>query len=325
MQVKAFITVLLLVAHGTMNAQPVKAYGKLKITGTQLVDKNNKPVVLRGMSFGWHNLWPRFYTAGAVKTLYKDWNCSVVRAAMGIELNNDGYLKNPDFSTTRVKAVVNAAIKEGIYVIIDWHSHNIQQAEAKIFFTEMAATYGKYPNVIYEIYNEPDYETWEEVKKYSIEIIKTIRAIDPDNIILVGSPRWDQDIHLPANDPIKDFDNLMYTVHFYAATHKQWLRNRTDSAISKGLPIFISESAGMEASGDGPMDYIEWKKWIDWMDAKGLSWITWSVSDKNETCSVLKPSAASNGKWKDEDIKESGIKTRGYLRSYPSVRKLKKE
>ena len=324
MQVKAFITILLLVAFATMNAQPVKAYGKLKITATQLVDKNNKPVVLRGMSFGWHNLWPRFYTAGAVKTLYKDWNCSVVRAAMGIELNNDGYLKNPDFSTTRVKAVVNAAIKEGIYVIIDWHSHNIQQAEAKIFFIEMATTYGEFPNVIYEIYNEPDYETWEEVKKYSIEIIKNIRAIDPDNIILVGSPRWDQDIQLPANDPIKNFDNLMYTVHFYAATHKQWLRDRADSAISKGLPIFISESAGMEASGDGPMDYIELKKWIDWMDAKGLSWITWSVSDKNETCSVLKPSAASNGKWKDEDIKESGIKTRGYLRSHPSVRKLKK-
>ncbi len=322
MQVKAFITVLLLVAYATMNAQPVKTYGQLKITGTQLVDKNNKPVVLRGMSFGWHNLWPRFYTAGAVKTLYKDWNCSVVRAAMGIELNNDGYLKNPDFSIARIKAVVNAAIKEGIYVIIDWHSHNIQQAEAKIFFTEMATTYGKYPNVIYEIYNEPDYETWEVVKKYSIEIIKNIRAIDPDNIILVGSPRWDQDIHLPANDPIKGFNNLMYTVHFYAATHKQWLRDRTDTAISKGLPIFISESAGVEASGDGPMDYIEWKKWIDWMDAKGLSWITWSVSDKNETCSVLKPSAASNGKWKEKDIKESGIKTREYLRSYPSVRKL---
>lgn len=315
---------LLLLITSVVSAQPVKRYGQLKITGTQLVDNNGEPVVLRGMSFGWHNLWPRFYTKGAVKTLYKDWNCSVVRASMGVEKVNgkDGYLQLPDWSKEKMKAVIDAAIKKGVYVIIDWHSHNIQQAEAKAFFTEMATVYGKYPNVIYEIFNEPDYETWDEVKKYSIEIISTIRAIDPDNIILVGSPRWDQDIHLPANDPIKGFDNLMYTVHFYAATHKQWLRDRTDTAISKGLPIFISESAGMEASGDGPMNYEEWKKWIDWMDAKKLSWITWSVSDKNETCSVLKPSAGSNGKWKDKDIKESGLKTREYLRAYPSVRKI---
>ena len=306
------------------SAQPVKHHGQLKVAGTQLVDKNNEPIVLRGMSFGWHNLWPRFYTKGVVKTLYKDWNCSVIRASMGIEKvdGKDGYLQLPDWSTEKIKAVVDAAIKEGIYVIIDWHSHNIQEAEAKKFFAEMATVYGQYPNIIYEIFNEPDYETWEEVKKYSIEVIKTIRAIDTKNIILVGSPHWDQHIHLPANDPITVFDNLMYTVHFYAATHKQELRDRTDAAISKGLPVFISESAGMEASGNGPMNYEEWKKWIDWMDAKKLSWITWSVSDKDETCSVLKPFASSDGKWKDADIKESGLKTRAYLRSYPSVKKL---
>jgi endoglucanase len=112
----------------------------------------------------------------------------------------------------------------------------------------------------------------------------------------------------------------MYTVHFYAGTHKQWLRDNTDIAIGKGLPVFISECAGMEASGDGPINYEEWKKWIDWMDAKGLSWITWSVSDKNETCSVLYPSANSNGDWKDKDLKESGLKAREYLKNYPSVR-----
>ena len=191
-----------------VSAQPVKVHGQLSVVGTKLTDTPGQPVVLRGMSLGWHNLWPRFYNAGVVKTLYKDWNCSVVRAAMGVELNDSGYLKSPEFSTLKVKAVVDAAIKEGVYVIIDWHSHNIKEPEAKKFFTEMAAAYVGYPNVIYEIFNEPDYETWEEVKKYSIEIIKTIRAIDPDNIILVGSPRWDQDILLPANDP-----RLNYTSH----------------------------------------------------------------------------------------------------------------
>jgi endoglucanase len=294
-------------------AQPVKKHGQLKVTGTKLVNKDNQPVLLRGMSFGWHNWWPRFYNAGTVEWLHKDWHCSVVRAAMGIEPES-GYLKDSAGSVQKIKAVVDAAIKQGIYVIIDWHDHNIHTTQAKDFFSIMSKQYGAYPNVIYEVFNEPDQESWAEVKAYSEEVIKAIRANDPDNIILVGSPQWDQAIHLPAADPIKGFDNLMYTMHFYAATHKQWLRDRTDEAINKGLPVFVSECAGMSSSGDGPLDLVEWQKWIDWMEARGLSWITWSVSDKDETCSVLKKSAASAGGWKESDLKESGIKTREYLR-----------
>jgi endoglucanase len=312
---KLLLVIFLSIASSAI-AQPVKQHGALKVTGTQLVDKNNNPLVLRGMSFGWHNLWPRVYNAGAVKWLKDDWKCNVVRASMGIELNDSGYLKSPDFAAGKVKTVVDAAIREGVYVIIDWHDHNIHLDEAKKFFSEMASRYGKNPHVIYEIFNEPDYETWPQVKAYSEEVIKTIRAIDPDNIILVGSPKWDQDIHLPAADPIKGYDNLMYTVHFYAATHKKWLRDRTDEAIKKGLPIFISECAGMEATGDGPLNYEEWQAWIDWMEANKLSWIFWSVSDKDETCSVLKKSAASNGNWKETDLKEYGVKAREYLRRY---------
>jgi endoglucanase len=313
---KLLLTVLFwMLSMIAVMAQPVKTHGQLRIEGTRLVDKNGKPVVLRGMSFGWHNWWPRFYNAGAVKWLHDDWKCSVVRAAMGVEPDK-GYIRDSAGSVACIKAVADAAIKAGIYVIIDWHSHNIKLNEAKSFFAMVATQYGKYPNLIYEIFNEPDYETWPEVKAYSEEIIKTIRAIDPDNIILVGSPKWDQDIQLPAADPIKGYSNLMYTVHFYAATHKQWLRDKTDEAIKKGLPVFISESAGMEATGNGPINNEEWQKWIDWMEANQLSWITWSVSDKDETCSVLKTSARSDGNWKESDLKESGIKTRAYLRKY---------
>jgi endoglucanase len=297
------------------HAQTVIDNGQLAVTAGKLVNAKGKPVVLHGMSFGWHNFWPRFYNAGAVKELADEWKCTVVRAAMGIE-PKDGYKTDRKGSVDKVKAVVDAAIKENIYVIIDWHSHNINLEEAKTFFAEMATTYGKNPHVIYEIFNEPDEETWAEIKAYSIEIIKTIRAIDPDNIILVGSPKWDQSIHEPAADPITGYDNLMYTVHFYAATHKQWLRDRTDEAMQKGLAIFISECAGMEATGDGPLDEAEMQRWVDWMDARQLSWVAWSVSDKNETCSVLLPSASSNGKWKESDIKAWGQMMKRYLRNY---------
>lgn len=298
------------------NGQPiVTAAGQLEVKGTKLYDAHNNTIVLRGMSFGWHNWWPRFYNKDAVHELVSKWNCTVIRAAMGIEPDS-GYIKNRSRSIELVTNVIDACIKENVYVIIDWHDHNIHQEEAVEFFSSMSKKYGANPHVIYEIFNEPDHETWAEVKGYSEAVIKAIRANDPDNIILVGSPHWSQDVHLAAADPIKGYTNLMYTMHFYAGTHKKWLRDRAEEAIKKGLPIFISECAGMEATGDGPLDHNEWKAFVHWMDEKGLSWIGWSVSDKKETCSVLERSAPSRGNWKEEEIKEWGKLVRLFLRSY---------
>jgi len=311
---KLFFAIVLL-ADIKVQAQLSKPCEQLKVMGTTLTDSKGNRVALHGMSFGWHNWWPRFYNVGAVHELVNAWHANVIRASMGIE-HNDGYLQKPDQSIQLVKNVVDACIKENAYVIIDWHDHNIHLNESKLFFEMMAKEYGKHPNIIYEIYNEPDHESWAEVKAYSEEIIKIIRAQDQDNIILVGSPHWDQDIHLPASDPIKGYNNLMYTMHFYAGTHKKWLRDRTDEAIAKGLPVFVSECAGMEATGDGPIDIAESKNFFDWMQEKGLSWAVWSVSDKNETCSVLKPSAASDGHWKPEDIKEWGKLAIEYMEKY---------
>jgi endoglucanase len=312
-----FIAVLFIFSTGF--AQPVKENGRLKVMGTSLVNEKGQPVVLRGMSFGWHNWWPRFYNAGVVSWLKKDWGCNVVRAAMGVEPEN-GYINKPAWSKGKIKEVIDAAIKEGMYVIVDWHCHNIRQEEAQQFFSEIAKEYGKQPNIIYEIFNEPERQSWADVKSYSMELIKTIRAIDPDNIILVGSPHWDQDVHLAADDPIKGYNNLMYTLHFYASTHKQQLRARGDYALKKGLPLFISESAGMEATGNGAINEAEWYEWITWAEKNKISWLTWSVSDKNETCSVLLPTASSDGNWHTKDLKQSGIKARELIRKYNGLK-----
>lgn len=296
-------------------AQPVLEHGQLKVEAVRLTDEKGNDVVLRGMSLGWHNWWPRFYNKDVVQWLRRDWGINVIRVAMGVE-PDQGYLAKPGWSKELIYKVIDAAIEENIYVIVDWHSHNINLQEAKAFFKEIALKYGDRPHIIYEIFNEPDQESWKEVKEYSIEIVKVIRSIDPDNIVLVGSPHWDQDIHLAADDPIKGFGNIMYSLHFYAATHKQWLRDRADYAIRKGLPVFISESAGMEASGDGALDIGEWTKWIEWAEQRKISWIVWSVTDKNETCSVLLPRASSEGGWSDADLKESGLKAREFIRKY---------
>lgn len=290
-----------------------KFFGQLKVTHTQLTDLSGSPVVLRGVSFGWHNWWPRFYNESAVKWLKEDWNVNIVRASMGIDPEG-AYLDNPDFALEKMKAVIDAAIAEDLYVIIDWHSHELYLDQAKEFFGEMARIYGSHPHVIYELFNEPDHESWEEVKAYSEELIAVIRKHDPDNLILVGSPTWSQDVHLAAQNPIRNQQNIMYVLHFYAATHKDYLRNRADAAMKTGLPIFVSECAGMEASGDGPIDQASWNAWLTWMENKKISWIAWSVADKNETCSMLQPAASATGSWTESQVKPWGQIVRKILR-----------
>lgn len=298
-----------------MAQTPVKKYGQLQVRGSQLCDQNGQPVVLRGVSLGWHNLWPRFYNKGAVDELTDKWHASVIRAAMGVKIE-DNYLENPSFALQCMTPVIEEAIKDGVYVIIDWHAHDMYTDKAAEFFGKMSAKYGKYPNVIYELFNEPVEDSWESLKQYATTVIKAIRANDPDNIILMGCPHWDQDIDKVAASPIEGVSNVMYTVHFYAATHKQYLRDRMQKAVEGGLPVFVSECAGMEASGDGPLNEEEYDKWIDLMERLKISWVNWSLSDKNETCSMLLPRAKADGNWTDDVIKPWGKLVRKTLLKY---------
>jgi len=297
-------------------SKPVKQWGQLQVRGAQLCDQQGNPVVLRGVSLGWHNIWPRFYNKKAVRTLHRDWNATVVRAAMGVTTVEDNYLDNPQFALQCIEPVIKAAIKEGIYVIIDWHAHEMHTQKAKEFFSQMAQKYGKYPNVIYELYNEPVEDSWESLKQYASEIITEIRRYDPDNIILMGCPHWDQDIHLVAESPLTGVSNVMYTLHFYASTHKEYLRDRMEEAAKRGLPIFVSESGVTEASGNGKIDPESQQLWIDRMEKLKISWICWSISDKDESCSMLLPRATATGPWAEDVIKRSGKLTRGYLQKY---------
>ena len=277
---------------------------RLSVNGTFLVNERQEKVVLKGVSLGWHNWWSRFYNASAVKNLKEQWGCTLLRAAMGVEPEG-AYLSDPEKALTCVTTVVDAAIKNDMYVIVDWHSHGIHTQEARQFFSKMVHRYKGVPNVIYEVFNEPVEDSWEAVKAYAEEIISEIRSVDKDALILVGTPHWDQDLHLAADNPIMGVRNVMYTLHFYAATHQKELRERADYALKKGLPVFVSECAGMEASGDGRLDKKEWNEWLQWMKRHHISWAAWSVSDKNETCSMFYPSAPDAG-WTDSDVKEWG-------------------
>ena len=292
----------------------VEQNGRLSVWGTSLVNEKGEDVMLKGVSLGWHNWWPRFYDKNTIAWLNSDWQCNLVRAAIGVEPDG-AFLTNPDLAYKKLYTVVDAAIKNGMYVIVDWHSHHIHKQEAEAFFQKVVTKYKGVPNLLYEIYNEPEKDSWEDVKAYSESVIQTIRNIDSSAIILVGSPHWCQDIHLVADNPILEHTNIMYTLHFYAATHKQYLRDRADYALGKGIPIFVSECAGMEATGDGKLDIAEWNAWQQWMRENKLSWVAWSLSDKNETCSMVLDNTSPHYKWSATQLKPWGTLIRNTLKN----------
>ncbi|WMJ73903.1 glycoside hydrolase family 5 protein [Cytophagaceae bacterium ABcell3] len=299
----------LLSLQSTVYAQKsiVEKYGRLSVDGNYIIGEHGDTVQLRGMSFFWSQWKGEYYNKRVVQWLRDDWKCTVVRAAMGVD-ESGGYLHNAYEEKEKVERIVKAAIDQGIYVIIDYHSHHAHEnpEEAKRFFAEMAKKYGKYPNVIYEIYNEPLQVSWTKVlKPYSTEIIEVIRSHDPHNLVICGTRQWSQMVSEAALDPVDDH-NVAYALHYYAGTHKESLRNIAQRALDAGIAIFVTEFGICEASGDGELDFEEAQKWWDFLDKYKISWANWAVSDKEEAASALVFGAGWRGKWKEHQITPSG-------------------
>ena len=298
----------------------IDIHGLLEVNGNRIVNKNNEPVSLAGNSFFWSNDgWggEKYYNSEVVSWLKEDWNTSIVRASMGVE-DPGGYLDNKTANKDRVKIIIDAAIQEGIYVIIDWHSHHAEDYvdEAIIFFEEIASLYGDNDNVIYEIYNEPLDISWSEtIKPYAISVISAIRAIDPDNLIVVGTPEWAQRIDLAAADPILGFPNIAYTLHFYTVYHHQWLRDRASAALDDGIAIFITEWG----SGGYSLVDSEANDWMTLCFTNKIIHCNWAVNDKEEEWSILVPGASTTGNWNEDDLTEAGRLAKNIIANWPAT------
>jgi len=287
----------------TSGAGPVPYYGKLKASGNKLIgSRTGTAVQVRGVSLFWSNTgWggDRFFTATTVNAMVDSWKAEVIRVPIGY--SEDGGYKTDASNLTRVKTAIDAAIAKGVYVIIDWHSHNAhnETSAATAFFKEMAQTYGSKDHVIFEIYNEPteiNGGTWANIKTYASSIISTIRQYS-DNLILVGTPNWDQDVNVAATSPISA-DNIAYVFHFYAVDHtRAFYESNLNAVLSANLPIFVSEYGTTEASGDGAHSAANTDAWHSYMDANKISSCAWSVNDKRESSAFFGVGTFNMSNW----------------------------
>ena len=298
---------------------PVAAHGGLQVVGTDLRDAAGNPVQLKGVSSQWLNYETKPFpeSKAAIQYARDHWKLSVLRAAMGVDAAG-GYLgtatgNNADAATmqSKVDTIIQNAIDLGIYVIVDWHTSNAvtatgsQVAQASAFFTDIAHRYGSLPNIIYETYNEPNRVTWAQIKPYHEAVVAAIRAEDPDNLIVLGTPTYSQDVDVAAQDPVAG-TNLLYTLHFYACTHRQSLRDKATTALAAGIGLFVTEfgstpsDGGVVMRGDPYVCEGETQTWFSWMADHNISGAAWKLDQCTDTSCILSAAAPVDGPWTDD-------------------------
>ena len=294
---------------------PFDNHGQLSVKGTDIVDESGSKYQLKGVSTHGITWFPDYVNKDAFQSIRDDWDANLVRLAMYTDTgDSNGYCSGGDRDSIRglVDTGVTAATELGMYVIIDWHilndnNPNSHIDDAKEFFDDVSAKYSSNHNVIYEICNEPNGGTsWADIKNYAETIIPVIRKNDKNAIIIVGTPNWSQDVDIVSEDPITGYDNIMYAVHFYAATHKDDLRNKVKTAISNGLPVFVSEFSLCDASGNGGIDYDSSDAWFDLINDNNLSYASWSLCNKNETSALIKPDSTATSTITADDLSDTG-------------------
>jgi aryl-phospho-beta-D-glucosidase BglC (GH1 family) len=285
---------------------PVGRHGQLRVQGTDLVDASGAAVQLKGISSMWLNWEDRYSTSKAgLQWMRDNWDLTVFRAAMGVEPDG-AYLSNPEKALTQLRQVVHNAIDLGVYVIIDFHAHNAfeEKPQAVEFFSKIAGEFGKYPNVLYETFNEPEQADWAtQIKPYHEAVVPAIRAQDPDGVIILGSRQWSQRVDEAAADPVSG-TNLMYTVHFYACDHRESQRALAQTAYDAGLAIFVTEWGATPADGGASSPTVcadEAQLWHDWMNERSVSWAAWKLDGcADSSCLFNSESAPVDGGWTDQ-------------------------
>lgn len=310
----------------------VAAHGRLSVKSCDVVDSKGKKFQLRGISthgINWDVGYP-YVNKAAFKTLRDDWDVNAIRLAMYTSEYN-GYCSggNKKQLQNLIDKGVKYATDLGMYVIIDWHilndgNPNTHLKEAKSFFNTMSKKYKKQKNVIYEICNEPNGCDWKAIKSYATQVIKTIRKNDKNSIIIVGTPTWSQlgsdgTHNEVANSPIKGYKNIMYSLHFYANewSHNKYLPAKFNYARKKKIAVIVTEFGMSAASGNGGISTSETGKWLSRLDKENVSYFCWSLSNKNESCSLLLSNTKKTSKWSTKDLSKAGK----YIRSKYRARK----
>lgn len=288
-------------------------HGKLRVDGTRLTNERGEPIQLRGMSSHGLRWYPEYINYGAMRDI-KARGANLFRLAMYADSDLGGYNESPEAKTASKQLMylgIENALAADLYVIVDWHllkdENPLRNVSAALeFFDEVSSRYGDCANIIYEICNEPNgATTWEEIGAYARTVIPAIRKNAPDAVVVVGTPRWSSDL-MPVPDARLDFPNVMYAYHMYTGNSDYEFIWLLDKMREEGVPVFVSEWGLSMDEQTGALDTDEAYAFVAYMREHGLSWSNWSLCNKDEEFSAIRPEVTKLHGWTDEDLTESG-------------------
>ncbi len=299
--------------------------GFLNSSKGYVANEKGEKTSLAGISYFWMNEEPvgHFWTKETVDYLVDEYNIQVVRLPLTISpcgsngqekcsKYNDvwgykegesraNYRYNPEWTKEMADRMIKACIENDIYVIIDFHEHKAEDwvDMANEFFTYFASKWGEFPNVMYEIYNEPlcDDQT---VVNYAKKVIPTIRNIDKKNLIIVGSSEFSRHPD-KVTDAGKGYENIAYTWHGYVkfnhqadwGQHPEW---------NTSVPVVVTEWGCGQGGGDGDLRQT--------YKDRGVIHCFWSMANKNtdgdEAWSILKSKVTKRSGWSSADLNSNG-------------------
>jgi endoglucanase len=302
---------------------PLQANGQLHVCKVKLCNADRAAVQLRGMSTHGLQWYSQCVNDASLDALAGDWGADIMRISMYIQ--EDGYETDPQGFTDRVSSIIDELTERGMYALVDWHMldpgdpyYNLERA--KTFFTEIARRHNANTNLLYEIANEPNGVSWPTIKSYAEELIPVIRAVDPETPIIVGTRAWSSlgvsdgaDESEVVDDPVAA-SNIMYTFHFYAASHGDEYLDALSRAADR-IPMFVTEFGTQEYTGDGPDDFAMAQRYLDLMAAKQISWTNWNFSDDFRSGAVFEEGTCPSGSYTNPDnLKPSGEWVRDRIR-----------
>jgi endoglucanase len=304
---------------------PAAVNGQLRVCQTtKLCNEHGKAIQLRGMSTHGLQWYENCVNDRSLDALAKDWRADILRISMYIQ--EGGYQSNPTKFTNLVNRIIDDVTDRGMYALVDWHMlspgdphHNLSRA--KKFFTDIAKRHKNKKNILYEVANEPSGVSWSRIRSYHREIIPVIRAQDSDAVILLGTRGWsslgvseggsEQEV---INNQV-GFPNVMYTFHFYAASHGSEYLNALSRAANK-IPMFVTEFGTQEYTGDGGNNFNRSQDYINLMASKKISWTNWNYSDDERSGAAFKPGTCPGGSFSGTSrLKPAGSWIRGKIRS----------
>ncbi|MBM6406110.1 glycoside hydrolase family 5 protein [Phycicoccus sp. CSK15P-2] len=299
-------------------------HGQLRVCGLQLCGENGEVVQLRGMSSHGLQWYADCMNDASLDALAEDWQANVVRLSTYVQ--EGGYETDPEGFTQLVGRLIEAGTARGLYIVVDWHIlspgdpyQNLDRAER--FFTDIAGRYGGQDNLLYEIANEPNGVSWGSIASYAEDLIPTIRATDPETPVIVGTRAWSSlgvsegaDESEVVQRPVRA-DNVLYSFHFYAASHREAYLDSLRRA-SEQVPMIVTEFGTQDYSGDGGNDFAMADRYIQLMNDRSIGWISWNYSDDHRSGAVFEPGTCPGGSYAGTSrLKPAGVWVRDQLRS----------